>query len=270
MARWMKEIAWRNLKPSFLLALRERVAKESKGTQNAEMPICFNSKSRIHSEFSNFFPFVSHNTLVTNQDKLRHIEVALDLPQKDQKDGTDETASPLVCNSVEAAYQLGKYLLFVDDVFAKNVLLPMVREGATAPAMKSAGSQTNYIRWASGKAKGGRGLSKVEAKAMYDAKQGPFRQSNMEIMLRLLWSKFTRNPVLKKCLLESKAVQLHEGGRPSVWTRSGGDALGKLLQHVRSHLRRGTSDITVVVTDSPLHTTTSPAIGQKRSRSASR
>lgn len=191
--------------------------------------VSFNSRSKVFSELSNFFPFVSGGVAVSS----RTCRVVLE-PRRWEGIAPpgDRKFDAIECNSVEAAYQLAKYLLFVDPAYGELILLPKVMEGAGAAMMKSLGSQGKYLPWRVRHSRG----TKKDAKAHYDGAQPLFWEHNMTLMFQLLWSKFSLNSELKDLLLSTNGRPLHEAGRPSVWTGSGGDGLGLLLMHIRSLL----------------------------------
>lgn len=213
-----------------------------------EIEIKFNSKTRAFAEFSNFYPFVVHNNLGIDSIKV-HLRINdLSLPPSHRKKlGLSDDDEFIECGSVEAAYMLGKYLLHVDFEYGLRLLFPARYENAKK--IKSMGSKTEYVNWKSRTY----GISKARAGQLYDESNDRFRAHNMALMLQCLWSKFTLNPPLRDLLMSTHNRPLHEIGRPSVWTSSGADMLGKLITHVRNHLRRQTApdNVNKVLADAP-------------------
>lgn len=227
----------------------------SSASSSSHNPISFNSKTRAFAELSNFYPFVNHNSLGLKSITVRLGNIPARLQAQsghfgaDADDGSDGGGGCdfIECGSVEAAYLLGKYLLYVDADYALQVLF-LARHG-NAKSVKSLGSKTAYVAWKARTAS----VTKVRAGELYDHAQIGFRAQNFQLMASCLWSKFTLNPRLADLLLSTHDCELHESGRPSVWTSSGADMLGKLLMHVRAHLRAQTpaESVEQVLTDMP-------------------
>lgn len=227
---------------------RHAAAKKPKSPAlSDDMAVSFNSKTLQYSHFSNFFPFVKHNTLKGSDGRLVNaITVKLTIPSAVSGASHVNTNTEVSCNSLEAAYMLGKYLSHVDPKYGSEVILPRVTT-ATAQEMKSMGSKGKYVLWKASTS----GISKAAAGRFYDEKQPAFRASNFKLMATLLWSKYTLNDALKRALINTYPRALHEVGRPSVWTSSGSDGLGKLLGRIRGHLLAGTTNVEDVLADLP-------------------
>jgi hypothetical protein len=238
-----------SLSPAGLLGHHHQHGKSSAGKKQKDDKstggIKFNSKTLEYSYFSNFFPHVVHNTLRDHGKPVKEIIVKLVVPSPVTTAAHIHTETVVDCNSLEAAYMLGKYLQYVDPTYGSEVILPKVAN-TEAKVIKSLGSKGKYVLW-----KASRGMSKAAAARLYDSKQPAFRADNLKLMTTLLWSKFTLNQSLKDALLATGTQKLHEVGRPSIWTSSGSDGLGKLIGHVRSHLQRGTTNLDDVLADIP-------------------
>jgi predicted NAD-dependent protein-ADP-ribosyltransferase YbiA (DUF1768 family) len=214
--------------------------------------IRFNSKTREHNHFSNSYPFVKHNTLRYRGspeepvgEQVGHLVVTTYIDNQIE-----------FFNSVDSAYAYSKYMA-IDPSYAKSVLLPVART-ADAKSVKALGSKSSYISWKSRTVR----VTQAAAGRHYKAKYAEFRHDKLQVMLRLLWSKYTLNSPLQEALLATGNRKLHEIGNPSIWTKAGGDALGKLHMHVREHLRCGSKYHQQVVDDMPL-ISTSTNFGQE-------
>eukprot|EP00759_Apiculatamorpha_spiralis_P012991 PhF_6_TR19810/c0_g1_i2/m.28884 len=211
---------------------RSKDEEEVKGGKESPPIILFRSACTTNTEYSNFWPFVKHKEITG---------VELHIPVQDPR-------NPEVvhdCASVEAAYLLNKALM-MDYEYASTKIIPIIRGDALA--VKRLGGKGVYVDWKCSKTKG----VKKEIEEAYKTSEREFHKVNTQIMLQCLWSKFHDHPELKEFMLRAPDhVELHEIGRPSYWTRAGSDMLGKLLMHVRGHLRRGTANLVEVFENLP-------------------
>jgi hypothetical protein len=183
--------------------------------------IRFNSRTKQHSEFSNFAPFTAHLDL--DVDRLS-IRVSVD----DQE---------VECSSVEAAYQVSKYAM-IDVEYVKEVMIPLCNvtkhvDPDAAVKMKKLGTQAMYLPWKLSRC----AMTKKALHEWYKEREARFHQVNLDIMENLLLQKFQEEPWRQR-LLATGDLPLHEIGRPGFWTLAGDDQLGKLLMRVRDHLRK--------------------------------
>lgn len=235
--------------------------------------ILFNSKTLQHSHLSNFFPFVKHRTVCDAQGApLQRLTVRLRVPAPVRAALAAEgvaLGAEVVCSSVEAAYQVAKYCMFMDARYAVEVLLPLsnVRvsdDAHAALAAKRAGGKGVYLAWKH--ARSAAGTTKRSLERAYEVQERRFHAGNLALMLELLWSKFSDNGPMRAALVGTGGAALHEVGKPSIWTRAGGDALGLLLQHVRAHLVAGTQAVEEVLSSLPPLAPLAGKRGVKRGR----
>lgn len=136
--------------------------------------------------------------------------------------------------TVEHEYQARKIeAMFGDVKYAEHIRLL-----ATPQQAKKAGSMGGWIEWMKNEMKSP--STKVSLKKQFkeamSAKWIPQSESQMR---KLVMEKFspTTNADMWNFLDSTEDRPLHEVGRPNVWTKSGGDLLGRLLCEVRQHYR---------------------------------
>jgi predicted NAD-dependent protein-ADP-ribosyltransferase YbiA (DUF1768 family) len=136
--------------------------------------------------------------------------------------------------TVEHEYQARKMeAMFGDVKYAEHIRLL-----STPQQAKKAGSMGGWIDWMKKEMKSPQTkvALKKEFKSAMSAKWIPQSESQMR---KLLMEKFNpvTNPDMWHFLDSTQDRPLHEVGRPNVWTKSGGDLLGRLLCKVRDHYR---------------------------------
>jgi len=167
------------------------------------VPIHFNSRMNGVKELSNFAPCVI--------------------------DGRSTT--------VEHEYQALKMeIVFGDLVYANHI-----RSLATPQEAKKAGSMGAWVTWMKTRRLSlSPSVTKEALKRQFkEAIKTKWIPQSMFIMRGLLEKKFNpvTNPDMWHFLDSTENRPLHEVGRPSVWTKSGQDMLGKLMVEVRFYYR---------------------------------
>lgn len=190
------------------------------------MEITFNSRSRKYSEFSNFHPDVSHNTLqyIVNEPLL----------VRGQK-------------TLEHAFQIEKFMR-IDRKWADYLL--QVSKSKTALEMKqlgNTGKNGDYFIYVKSENDKRDKVSRKTYMALFEELQMKekelWRPFNKGLMKRLLREKFS-NTNYKAALLTTGNSSLHEIGRGNgVWIKSGNDWMGKLLQETRRGLKEASNEI---------------------------
>lgn len=180
------------------------------------MEIDFNSRSRKHSEFSNFHPDVIHNSLTYIVDNPLSI--------RGQR-------------TLEHAFQIEKFIR-IDRRWADYLL--SVSKSKTALEMKqlgNTGKNGEYFKFLKSEndklAKISRKSYKTLFEELVEKERDVWRPYNKALMKRLLREKFF-NVNYKSALLNTGNASLHEIGRGNgVWIKSGNDWLGQLLMEIR-------------------------------------
>ena len=139
--------------------------------------------------------------------------------------------------TVEHEYQALKMeAMFGDVKYAEHIRLL-----ATPQQAKKAGSMGGWIEWKISQTMDWmKAPTKVSLKKQFkDAMSTKWIPQSESQMRKLLMEKF--NPILNTDLWHflnsTEDRPLHEVGRPNVWTKSGGDLLGRLLCEVRQYYR---------------------------------
>jgi predicted NAD-dependent protein-ADP-ribosyltransferase YbiA (DUF1768 family) len=141
----------------------------------------------------------------------------------------DEDCKDLVFHSSEHYYQYKKFQ-FIDKWYANNVLYPQ----KSAVDVKILSGKGKYCEWAY-ETYGG---TKISHKREFDTDIQEFIQCSNLTMLYALYVKFSE-PSLKRALLKTRNISLHEQGRMSTdyWAHTGKDMLGKMLMCLRRYFQ---------------------------------